>query len=83
MGEFYKEGEELHHCVFENRYYEKDNCLILDAAVKGERTETIEIDLSLMQVVQCRGKYNQASKYHDMILNVMNSNMYKLKSLIR
>lgn len=81
VGEFYKEGEELHHCVFENRYYEKDNCLILDAAVKGERTETIEIDLSSMQVVQCRGKYNQASEYHDMILNVMNSNMYKLKSL--
>lgn len=83
VGEFYKEGEELHHCVFENRYYEKDNCLIIDAAVKGERTETIEIDLSSMQVVQCRGKYNQASEYHDMILNVMNSNMYKLKSLIR
>ena len=83
VGEFYKEGEELHHCVFENRYYEKDNCLIIDAAVKGERTETIEIDLSLMQVVQCRGKYNQASEYHDMILNVMNSNMYKLKSLIK
>ena len=83
VGEFYKEGEELHHCVFENRYYEKDNCLIIDAAVKGERTETIEIDLSSMQVVQCRGKYNQASEYHDMILNVMNSNIYKLKSLMR
>ena len=65
--DFYTEGETLHHCVFAANYYTKADCLIIGAKVKGERTETIEVDTKNWRIVQCRGKYNQDSAYHQQI----------------
>ena len=77
--EFFEEGSELCHCVFTNNYYKHSDCLIIGARVDGKRTETIEIDTKNWKVVQCRGKHNQPSKYHDKILNAINSNMEKFR----
>ena len=82
--EFMEEGKEMEHCVFANAYYDvkrKPNCLILSARVGGKRCETIEVDLSKYQVVQCRGRKNANTPYHDTILNLMNANMNQIKQL--
>ena len=73
--EFVEEGEALHHCVFTNEYFNDDNSLVFSALVGGVRTETIEVSLETMKVVQCRGRYNKNSKFHDEILKVMNKNI--------
>lgn len=77
--DFKREGDELNHCVFSNKYYDREYALILGARVKGERTETIEIDTRDWRVVQCRGKNNGSSKYHDRILATVNRNMNKFR----
>lgn len=81
--EFFEEGKDMCHCVFANGYYDvnkKPNCLILSAKVNGRRTETLEIDLSSLTVVQCHGKHNQNSDYHETILNLVAENMWQIKS---
>lgn len=75
--EFYEEGEAMHHCVFTNEYYRKDECLIIGARVNGERTETIEIDTEEWRIIQCRGKHNQYSEYHEAIMEAMINNISK------
>lgn len=73
--EFVEEGEVLHHCVFSNEYFKDENSLIFSAMVDGVKTETIEVSLETMKVVQCRGRYNKNSEFHDEILKVMNKNI--------
>ena len=76
--EFRDEGIEMHHCVFSAEYFKKDNSIILGARVNGERTETIEISTKDFQIVQCRGKYNQDSKYHNQIVSLIQQNIPSL-----
>lgn len=73
--EFSEEGKFMHHCVFSNEYFKNVNSLIFSAMVHGVKTETIEVSLDTMQVVQCRGKFNMDSEYHDEILRVMRKNI--------
>ena len=80
--DFFEEGSELSHCVFRNKYYEDKDCLIVGARVNGKRTETIEIDTKEWKVVQCRGKHNQPSKYHNKILGIMKNNMDKFRKVV-
>lgn len=77
--EFYDEGEAMHHCVFTNKYYSKDGCLIIGARVNGERAETIEIDTGEWRIIQCRGKHNHDSQYHGAIMEAMTNNMNKYR----
>ena len=77
--EFYDEGEAMHHCVFTNGYYRKDECLIIGARVNGERAETIEVDTKEWKIKQCRGKHNQDSEYHGAIMEAMTNNMNKYR----
>lgn len=77
--DFFEEGSTLHHCVFQNKYYQHQDCLIIGARVKGKRTETIEIDTKAWKIVQCRGKHNQSSEHHTRIVKLMNKNMDKFK----
>ena len=81
--EFFEEGKEMCHCVFANSYYDvnkKPNCLVLSAKVNGRRMETLEIDLSSFTVVQCHGKYNQNSAFHDVILDLVKENMWQIQA---
>lgn len=76
--EFLEEGKKQNICVYTNGYYKRANSLILHAFVDGEVTETIEVNLNTMTVVQCRGKSNQPSEYHDEILNLMKENLHEI-----
>ena len=68
------EGKELHHCV--GGYALKSNSLILSAIVNGIKTETIEINLNTMEIVQCRGLQNQHTEHHDRIVDLMKRNIH-------
>ncbi len=74
VAEFAQEGTELHHCVFSNSYFLKENSLILSAAIDGKRIETVEVSLKTLQVVQSRGLHNSNTKYHDRIIDLVNKN---------
>lgn len=76
--EFVDEAEQMKHCVFSNEYFKKKDSLILSASVDGVKIETIEVSLETMEIVQCRGAFNQNSEYHDEILRVMNNNIYQI-----
>ena len=85
VDEFFEEGKEMHHCVFSNGYYDvkrKPNCLIMSARVKGERMETIEVDLKSGSIIQSRGKYNQNSSYHNEIVTLVRNNISVLTSCV-
>lgn len=74
IDEYYEEGRKQDICVFGAGYYRKENTLILSARIDGEIIETVEVDLRTLKVVQCHGKYNKDTKYHDRIINLVNSN---------
>lgn len=76
---FYEEGEVMHHCVFRNEYYKKENRLILSARKDGVRMETIELDTKNWSILQCRGRHNQPSAFHDRIMTIMNDNIKKIR----
>lgn len=73
--EFEIEGTELNHCVYRSKYYLEEESLILSAKVKGERVETIEVDLENFKIRQCRGYGNNPSEHHDKILDLIQSKM--------
>ena len=77
--EFVEEGEVMKHCVFANEYFKHTESLILSAMVDGVKTETVEVSLDTMKVVQCRGKCNMNSTFHEDILRVMNKNIYRIE----
>jgi len=81
--EYVEEGDKLHHCVFTNNYFSKPDSLVLSASIENEPVETIEICLKNFKILQCRGKYNQSSKHHDRIIQLMNKNIRKIKELTK
>jgi len=81
--EHMEEGDILKHCVFTNDYYIKADSLILSAMVKGKKTETVEISIKQMKVVQCRGKQNKNTEYHDQIIELVNKNMNLIRERVK
>lgn len=76
------EGAAMHHCVYANAYYKKENSLILSARdSRGMRLETIEVSLRTWQVLQSRGVCNNPTEYHDEIIRLVEENMYQLKKV--
>lgn len=85
--EYVEIGEIMHHCIYDSRYYSKKDTLILSAFIDDKPIETVELDLNKGIVVQCRGKLNQNTKYHNDIINfteqninLFNINKYESKS---
>lgn len=78
--EFLDEGEYMHHCVFTNKYYSKNNVLILHALVEGKSIATIEFSLENFTVVQCRKAYNKKPELYDRIMALMERNVPKIMS---
>ena len=72
--EHLEEGVSMHHCVFSNEYYLKEDSLILSATIEGKRIETIEVSLKSFEVVQSRGVCNKNTEYHEQIVNLVNAN---------
>ena len=81
--EHLEEGVTMHHCVFDNAYYLKENSLILSATIEGRRIETIEVSLDMLQVVQSRGVCNQNTEYHEQIVNLVNANKWLIRQRMR
>lgn len=73
--DFYEEGKAMHHCVYSNEYYNRDNSLILSARIDGKRIETIEVNLENLSIIQCRGVCNKNTEHHDRIVSLVNKNM--------
>lgn len=82
LWEFKTEGDFMHHCVFSNKYYNKDKSLILSAvnSTSKLRLETVEVSLQDFSIVQSRGRFNQSSPYHDRIVKLVNDNMDLIKA---
>ena len=75
VAEFAEEAALMHHCVWANAYYLKENSLILSATIGRRHVETVEVDLQTLKVVQSRGVCNSNTEYHDRIVSLVNSNM--------
>lgn len=73
--EFFEEGMAMHHCIFSNQYYLKEDSLILSASIEGKRIETIELSLDTMRIVQSRGACNMNTSYHRQIIELVNKNI--------
>ena len=81
--EHLEEGVSMHHCVFNNAYYLKENSLILSATIEGRRIETIEVNLDTLKVVQSRGVCNKNTEYHEQIVNLVNANRKLIRQRMR
>lgn len=76
----FEEGFLMKHCVYRNKYHLKKDRLILSATINGNRIETVEVSLTTMQVVQCRGVENKNTQYHDRIISLVNKNINQIRS---
>lgn len=79
VSEFYEHGEVLNHCIFSNEYHTKEGVILLGAFCGNEIVENIEVNLKSLSIEQARGYNNKASKYHKQILNLVSSNIHKIK----
>lgn len=76
--EFQEEGNAMHHCVYTNEYYNKDNCLILSVRDKdNNRLSTVEYDLNDFKIVQNRAACNEEPP----LFNEINECIEKRKAL--
>jgi len=71
--EIVAEGKAMHHCV--GSYASKEDSLILSAIIDGKRIETIEVSISKLKVIQCRGVCNKNTKHHRKIISLVENNM--------
>ena len=81
--EFFEEGEIMDHCVYSNEYYKKPESLILSAKVEGEKMETIELSLQSLKIIQARGRGNKPTKFHESIINLVESNLPQISKILR
>ncbi len=80
--EFYQEGEKMHHCVYNCRYFDKKTSLILSARKAKETIETIEFDILEGKVLQSRGHCNQITDYHEKIIQAVENNFRTMQHYV-
>ena len=78
--EFYEEGKMMHHCVFTNKYFTRQHCLILSAKRKDKRLATIELNTDSFRIVQCRGPHNSVPTMDELIRETITKNMTRFQS---
>jgi len=71
----------LRHCIFTNRYHEKEKSLLFKAEVDGKIIETVEVSLTKMKVIQARGSGNKESEFNKEIISLVNSNMKQIAKI--
>ena len=79
IDKYKEEGEAMHHCVYKRAYYRKADSVILSCTLKGERAETIELDIKAMQILQSRAVCNNVHERHNDIVRGMESNLWRFK----
>ena len=77
------EGTLMHHCVFSNAYYLKENSLILSATIGEKRIETVEVNLQTLKVVQSRAVCNGISEYHNRIITLVENNVHLFRQRMK
>lgn len=78
VAEIISEGTAMHHCVA--GYHSKADSLILSACMDGQRLETVEVSLSKLRVIQCRGLCNQITEYHEQIIKLVENNIRMIEN---
>lgn len=78
--EYYEEGKAQNICVFGAGYYTKAESLVLSARIGDRIIGTVEVDLQTLRMVQCHGKGNLNTPYHDRIVDLVNSNAQLIKA---
>ena len=71
------EGKVMHHCV--GHYYTKEDSLIFFASINGKRIETIDVSISQMKVLQCKGVCNKMTQYHNRIIQLVERNISQIQ----
>ena len=80
---YFDEGVAMQHCLFNNEYYTKKDSLIFSATKNDTRLETVEVSLSELKVLQCRGLRNNNTVYHDRIVDLVRANVNDIKKIAR
>lgn len=84
VDEFAEEGNAMHHCVFANGYYKRENCIILSAKDSdGNRLATIEYNTARNEIVQCRAACNQVPKRDAEIRQLITSHRSDFERMLR
>lgn len=84
VDEFAEEGNAMHHCVFDNGYNRKQNCLILSAKdADGNRLATIEYNTKNMEIVQCRAACNKQPMRDAEIRSLITSHRSDFEKLLQ
>jgi hypothetical protein len=81
--DFVEEGDILRHCVFTNEYFKRKDSLVFSARIGNVPVETIEVSLSRLEILQCRGTKNKLTKHHKQILNLLSKNLYQINKRIK
>lgn len=81
--EFYDEGEKMHHCVYSNEYYKRDDALIFTVRQANKRLATVEVDINALRVVQCRGNTNSQPPCYNDIMRMFESAMPKIAKCVK
>lgn len=83
VADFYEEGEVMSHCVYTNRYYDKDNSVIFRVTSStGRRLATVEYDISRARVLQCRGRANSKPDRYQDIIRLFDANVTKIAKYV-
>jgi len=80
--EFLEEAHAHKHCVYSNEYFRKSNSLVLSAKIDNQPIETVEISLKSLRIMQSRGRRNQATPYHDKIVNLVQRNLNQIEKIV-
>lgn len=83
MREFYDEGEKMHHCVYSNEYYKRDDALIFTVRQANKHLATVEVDINALRVVQCRGNANSKPPRYNDIIQMFESAMPKIAKSVK
>lgn len=84
VDEFAAEGAAMHHCVFENNYFNRDHSLILSAKDgEGNRLATIEYNTHRMQIIQCRAACNAIPERDSEIRGLIESHRKDIVKLLK
>lgn len=81
MEDFRKEGEAMHHCVFENAYYKRPESLIFSVRKDERRVATVEVNLKNFSVVQIRGPHNSIPEEEKTINKLFSSHMGEIQKI--
>lgn len=71
------DSDELRHCSFSSKYYEKKT-LLFSAKIDEKRIATIEYNPEKNKIVQLRGYHNQMTNYDQQITSLFEHNINKI-----